>query len=355
MQEELLYRTYYEKIFPLIKDVEIYRRELCNQLILRSILFSSIFSVLLGVIVYFEERNIIYAISFGIVSMIVFFTANFLRAPQKKLFSAKLKDKFFYTVIKSFTQIDLWQKNRKESEIIPYNELIESGLFSDFTYRKNDDEFRGVYKGVKFDVSECELFFQTPMTEPSIVFKGLIIKFKSNKRIAQRTIIASKRKSPIKFLLAFIVTVLYLSFRLGIENILISLAAGVVVAAVLCFTTSLRLTAKESKSDIKLEDINFSKNFDVYSEDEVEARYLLTPTFIEKFLKLKKVMKADTVKCSFYNNSIMIAVRSEKDFFELGSLFKNVSDLSTIENFYRDISIIFELIEYFKLDVKIGL
>ena len=91
------------------------------------------------------------------------------------------------------------------------------------------------------------------------------------------------------------------------------------------------------------------------SEDEVEARYLLTPTFIEKFSKLKKVMKADTVKCSFYNNSIMIAVRSEKDFFELGNLFKNVSDLSTIENFYRDISIIFELIEYFKLDVKIGL
>lgn len=328
MHEELLYKTYYEKIFPLIEDVEIYRRELCNQLILRSILFSSIFSVLLGVIVYFEERNIIYAISFGIVSMIVFFTANFLRAPQKKLFSAKLKDKFFYTVIKSFTQIDLWQKNRKESEIIPYNELIESGLFSDFTYRKNDDEFRGVYKGVQSAVSERECFFQTPMTEPSIVFKGLIIKFKSNKRIAQRTIIASKRKSPIKFLLAFIVTVLCLSFRLGIENILNSVVAGVVVASVLYFTTS---------------------------EDEVEARYLLTPTFIEKFSKLKKVMKADTVKCSFYNNSIMIAVRSEKDFFELGNLFKNVSDLSTIENFYRDISIIFELIEYFKLDVKIGL
>lgn len=355
MQEELLYRTYYEKIFPLIEDIEIYRRELCNQLIWRSVLFSSIFSVLLGMIVYFQERNVIYASSLVIVSMIVFLTANFLNAPQKKLFSAKLKDKFFYTVIKSFTQIDLWQKNRKESEIIPYNELIESGLFSDFTYSKNDDEFRGVYKGVQSAVSERECFFQTPMTEPSIVFKGLIIKFKSNKRIAQRTIIASKRKSPIKFLLAFIVTVLCLSFRLGIENILISLAAGVVVAAVLCFTTSLRLTAKESKSDIKLEDINFSKNFDVYSEDEVEARYLLTPTFIEKLLKLKKVMKADTVKCSFYNNSIMIAVRSEKDFFELGSLFKNVSDLSTIENFYRDISIIFELIEYFKLDVKIGL
>ena len=328
MQEELLYRTYYEKIFPLIEDIEIYRRELCNQLIWRSVLFSSIFSVLLGMIVYFQERNVIYASSLVIVSMIVFLTANFLNAPQKKLFSAKLKDKFFYTVIKSFTQIDLWQKNRKESEIIPYNELIESGLFSDFTYSKNDDEFRGVYKGVQSAVSERECFFQTPMTEPSIVFKGLIIKFKSNKRIAQRTIIASKRKSPIKFLLAFIVTVLCLSFRLGIENILNSVVAGVVVASVLYFTTS---------------------------EDEVEARYLLTPTFIEKFSKLKRVMKADTVKCSFYNNSIMIAVRSEKDFFELGNLFKNVSDLSTIENFYRDISIIFELIEYFKLDVKIGL
>lgn len=136
MQEELLYRTYYEKIFPLIEDIEIYRRELCNQLIWRSVLFSSIFSVLLGMIVYFQERNVIYASSLVIVSMIVFLTANFLNAPQKKLFSAKLKDKFFYTVIKSFTQIDLWQKNRKESEIIPYNELIESGLFSDFTYSK---------------------------------------------------------------------------------------------------------------------------------------------------------------------------------------------------------------------------
>lgn len=295
MQEELLYRTYYEKIFPLIEDIEIYRRELCNQLIWRSVLFSSIFSVLLGMIVYFQERNVIYASSLVIVSMIVFLTANFLNAPQKKLFSAKLKDKFFYTVIKSFTQIDLWQKNRKESEIIPYNELIESGLFSDFTYSKNDDEFRGVYKGVQSAVSERECFFQTPMTEPSIVFKGLIIKFKSNKRIAQRTIIASKRKSPIKFLLAFIVTVLCLSFRLGIENILNSVVAGVVVASVLYFTTS---------------------------EDEVEARYLLTPTFIEKFSKLKKVMKADTVKCSFYNNSIMIAVRSEKDFFELATFLK---------------------------------
>ena len=163
MQEELLYRTYYEKIFPLIEDIEIYRRELCNQLIWRSVLFSSIFSVLLGMIVYFQERNVIYASSLVIVSMIVFLTANFLNAPQKKLFSAKLKDKFFYTVIKSFTQIDLWQKNRKESEIIPYNELIESGLFSDFTYSKNDDEFRGVYKGVQSAVSERECFFQTPM------------------------------------------------------------------------------------------------------------------------------------------------------------------------------------------------
>lgn len=160
MHEELLYKTYYEKIFPLIEDVEIYRRELCNQLILRSILFSSIFSVLLGVIVYFEERNIIYAISFGIVSMIVFFTANFLRAPQKKLFSAKLKDKFFYTVIKSFTQIDLWQKNRKESEIIPYNELIESGLFSDFTYRKMMMSLEEYIKELSLTFQNVNCFFR---------------------------------------------------------------------------------------------------------------------------------------------------------------------------------------------------
>ena len=39
----------------------------------------------------------------------------------------------------------------------------------------------------------------------------------------------------------------------------------------------------------KLEDIYFNKQFNVYSDDEVETRYLLTTAFMERLSNLKKV------------------------------------------------------------------
>ena len=39
---------------------------------------------------------------------------------------------------------------------------------------------------------------------------------------------------------------------------------------------------KEKLQDVKLEDISFDKRFNVYTKDQVEARYLTTPTFMER-------------------------------------------------------------------------
>jgi hypothetical protein len=41
---------------------------------------------------------------------------------------------------------------------------------------------------------------------------------------------------------------------------------------------------------VKLESIDFENRFIVYSNDQVEARYILTPSFMERLVKLEKMM-----------------------------------------------------------------
>ena len=357
-KENNLYSIYYGTIYPQIEDIETYRRTLLNKVFV-NIFLGLIISLIIVITCYFD-RGLLSAV---LLTPIIMFLITFIivwGSPQLKLFSIKLKNDYFHTIIKIFAEIKLWQRNKEFSEVLPDIELLKSGLFRQFNRRKNDDEFRGVYKGVEFSVSESTLIMENGLTKPEIVFKGLIINFNSNKKIAQRTIIATREESSHTFLKAFLGFVLgfltmLLKMEPGIESLALGIITGLIVALPIYFYSSLNLTKKESNSEIKLEDPNFSKHFNVFSEDDVEARYLLTPTFIEKFTKLKKIMKASLVKCSFYDNSIMIAVTSDKDFFELGNLYKNVGDISTIKNFYDDISIILELIDYFNLDTRIGL
>ncbi len=359
-KQESLYNIYFNDIYPKIEDIEIFRRQLLSKVLIQMCLFSPLFGIMLAVLAYYDNKNIIEAVFLGIFVTIFLMVVWFLANPQKKIYTTKLKNDYFSAVIKAFAEINLWQRNKAISEVLPDNELDESGLFSKFTQRKNDDEFRGIYKGVGFCVSESQLVLNDGFTRPNTVFKGLIIKFNSNKNISQRTIIVTQREgspSLFKALLGFVLgfVTLLIKMHFSLEGLILGIISGVICALFIYLYSNLGLTKKESKSDIKLECTDFAKHFKVFSEDEVEARYLLTPSFIEKFTKLKNVMRADTVKCSFYNNSIMIAIYSDKDFFELGDLYKNVSDASTVEKFYKEISAILDLVDYFNLDSKTGL
>lgn len=100
---------------------------------------------------------------------------------------------------------------------------------------------------------------------------------------------------------------------------------------------------------IKLEDINFRKRFNVYSEDEVEARYLISPAFMERFLNLTLSFGTKKAKCVFFENKIMFAISTRKNLFEQGNLFKPFSVNEGIK-FFKEFTSILDIIEYFKLD-----
>ncbi|TSJ48179.1 DUF3137 domain-containing protein [Fluviicola chungangensis] len=75
---------------------------------------------------------------------------------------------------------------------------------------------------------------------------------------------------------------------------------------------------------VKLENPEFEKKFAVYSTDEQECRYILTPSMMERLLEMSKRINFK-IAISFRNNQVYIAVFNNMDLFEpavFGSLLK---------------------------------
>lgn len=63
----------------------------------------------------------------------------------------------------------------------------------------------------------------------------------------------------------------------------------------------------------------FDDVFDIYSDDQVEARVIVHPSFVEHLLAIETAFKGDAVRAIFKDESVVIAVESG-DLFESGSL-----------------------------------
>ena len=112
---------------------------------------------------------------------------------------------------------------------------------------------------------------------------------------------------------------------------------------------------KEVLNEIKLEDPEFNKKYKAYSSDEVEGRYLITTAFMERFKNLQTAFGARGAKCSFYGESLMFAISTGKNLFEIGNLFTPLNSPKQLEVFFNELISILALIDYFKLDEKTGL
>ncbi len=112
---------------------------------------------------------------------------------------------------------------------------------------------------------------------------------------------------------------------------------------------------KKKLNEIKLEDVEFNKHYRAYSSDEVEGRYLITTSFMERFKNLHTAFGARKAKCSFYGNDIMFAITTGKNLFEIGGLFTPLTKPKHLQTFFNELSSILNLIEYFKLNQRTGL
>lgn len=71
------------------------------------------------------------------------------------------------------------------------------------------------------------------------------------------------------------------------------------------------------KSRVKLEDPDFERRFDVYCSDQVEARYILSPSMMQRMRELDDRF-GKKLQFSFNNSKILIAISDSRNYFETG-------------------------------------
>ncbi len=95
---------------------------------------------------------------------------------------------------------------------------------------------------------------------------------------------------------------------------------------------------------VALEDPKFEKAFEVYSTDQVEARYLLTPDFMERLLNLEATFHGKKLRCAFSAGEMYVAVEGG-NLFEAGSMFRPMDDLARVREILQDFAAVFLLID----------
>ncbi len=65
----------------------------------------------------------------------------------------------------------------------------------------------------------------------------------------------------------------------------------------------------------KTENPDFEKTFDVYSTDQIEARYLLSPSMMERLFALDREFNKN-ITISFRDSNILIAIPESRNHFE---------------------------------------
>lgn len=101
----------------------------------------------------------------------------------------------------------------------------------------------------------------------------------------------------------------------------------------------------QGKSEkVKLEDPVFEKAFEVYSTDQIEARFILTPDFMERLLGLERAFKGRQVRCAFSGGEMFLCCEG-KDLLEPGSMFRKMDDLGRVREMLVDFAAIFLLID----------
>ena len=103
---------------------------------------------------------------------------------------------------------------------------------------------------------------------------------------------------------------------------------------------------------IGLVDPTFEKLFEVYGTDQVMARYILTPSFMERLLELETLLKGKNVRCVFDETLAegdgqgeLLIVAETGNLFEAGSIFSPVNQRPRVETLYKEIRLIDQTIE----------
>ena len=337
------YKKYEKEITPYIEKYEKERiKEICKLIILPTIII---------LILALYQFNTVLAIAiYGGFFIFRYFKNKYFCGNKK--FKSLVKKDLLPKILESIEGIS-WCSGK---ETISDETIRKSQLFGSYNIRENDDAFTGEYKGVTFKVSETNLSYESGSGDDhtvSNVFKGIIILIDSNKEIKAHTKIQPKMDKKTEIICTLLLVFLWgslLYYAISSESYFIS--------CIFLFSGTISIISlfSHSNKEMNLEDPDFNKKYIVTTENQIEGRYLITTGFMDRFKNLQTAFGTKNIECAFFDNKIMFALHTNKDFFELsGGLFHSLKHPKQVKSFYEETTAIYDIIDYFKLDEKTGL
>ena len=242
-----------------------------------------------------------------VVAIICLFVWLFQYGIKAGSFQNKIKDIVMPVFCSCFPDLK-WVPNREHLTDI-YKSV---NILPRFDFLKYDDCFEGSYKGVNFVIEEVDAKVKSKNGSSS-VFRGLIIRFTNfNKKFKGHTVI-----QPTFF--------------------------------------SLASERAKNLHKTEMDDITFEKAYNVYTSDDVEARYLITPSFMDRINNIKNVFKSDCVFVSFICGQFFLGLKSYENFFDYGQFYNSLDDPKPFIKMSEEVISILKLIDHFKLDQNIGM
>lgn len=224
--------------------------------------------------------------------LISYFPVFFYKSEAKRIILPQL-----ISFIGDFQYID--RNNRVERNKIR-NYVCNLKIFDYFSFFSCDDAFKGIYNRVPVSISELNLSRSSGKSTVT-VFQGILISFPSFKKFKSNTIIKSNASS-------------------------------------CCYLEK-----------VNLEDPEFEKIYDVFSDDQIEARTILTPAFMNRMVECAK-KKKERITVSFENNQVNIAVSNyAKTWFEF-SVDKPVTNMNTYREIIWELSELLQIIDALKIE-----
>ena len=188
--------------------------------------------------------------------------------------------------------------------------FTELGLVGNFNRSHFEDEVSGSYNGLTFSLVDANLK-QKEDKSTRTVFRGLLTAFEMTKPFHGRTVV----------------------LRDGgmIGNFLGGIGRDL--------------------DRVSLEDPRFESAYEVYASDQVEARYLLTPAFMDRLIVLEQRLGC-RVRLAFDRNSLLMSIELNRDAFHVGNLNSPLADRQRLRAIVADLTMIFDVVETLRLNAE---
>ena len=305
---------YYKTLYPTLKELEKDRKQLRYRIILVGSAYTFIVGLITLSLLSVLNLETLLFIGVGYIGIGGFiykflgkdYTKEFKKKIIKPLISA-LDEKLTYTA----------------SLHVPQHTFERSKLFTQSVDRMSGNDFvRGKIDSINIEFSDIHAEERHKdskgNTSWSTIFQGLFIVSEFNKTFHGKTVILPDTA----------------------QNTFGDLIGG-------------WLQSKNISRDelVKMDNPDFEKKFVVYSTDQIEARYILSHTLMEKLLLFSKKSE-HPIHISFVGKSIHMAIEYNKDLFE-PSIFHSLLEYKIAMEYVKTLHLAIGIVQELNLNQKL--